>query len=466
MKKEFKYKFTEHNKKQNKHLVKKIILSFIFLYFLFALFCNIYIHKFLSRQVIPFNQGWYHYNSASLSSDANIYPDLIASLKPQATVFISMFLWPYAINEKTKNLPPFDTLLAGDLNNKNINGEVFIDGINVDYKIQPSQLKRNPIIQATSRLHWTVLNQPYALPNNLIMWIIHTPWLQLFINRYTPNFLSEAYAVLKISSNHQKIVIINEGQSAWIGSRNFNRINWNNQDQFLYFTGDIAKCIYLNAVKTIAYLNPGYENLYQDVKSHIQVKPSTIDTQHIPMNFAKLLQTAAIKPTILSLIRESNHIDGEISLFDEEDIIAAMNNMLKHKGTINLILDPNKYIFRFKTPFMPNIIAIKDLAPEAKVRIQNTAFQMHTKAALFTLKNGSICYFNSTANWTRGALVFFAFNDVGVLLCNDKNIISQFNTNFANNWEHSTPRENLQISYNYWRYIAARAMSLIGVNTW
>jgi len=424
-------------------------------------------HNKLLNLKRPYSQGWYSYKNGELASDQAIFSKFTHSLKPNDDVFIFMFLWPYHRdykNELKDNTEEPDIKLATYLGNKNIKGNVFVDNINFDYNSEKKNLESNRVVQLTPDLNWQGVSEYYALPNNLFMWFIHTPQLQLMLEKYFPTFISQSYAFLKLASNHQKVVVINENE-AWIGSRNFNRSNWNNQDHFLEIEGFAAKIIFNEAVNTIVRLNPSVENL---TFSTIQNTPKAVNLENNneKKNLAKILRTSEIKPTILHLIKNATHIDGMVSLLTEPDSIAEINTFLERKGRLRLILDPNNYIFFIKWPYLPNIIPLMDIETTAELRLHKTKYQMHTKAALFTLKNGSTCYLGGSANWTTGAIERLAYNDLGILLCNDTKIIREFNQNFSENWNQSLPRETIDISHKFYRYGVAKILTWLGINPW
>ena len=446
-------------------------LYFLCAYFLGALIWNVASYHRLRHSATSLSTQWYHYDHAELTTNEHIYPELLKQIHAADIIWVSMFMWPYYADDSNKSstLEPCDLKLAQYLHEKNITGNIFVDSINSGYKIIPEKLNSNAVINATgASIKWRINWQPNALPNNLMMWLIHTPWLQNIICKSRLTSLQKIYSLLKVSSNHQKVVITNQGETASVGSRNFDRTSWNNADMMVTYRGDFAKAIYQTAARTIAYLNPAIaEQVNDGVNAASTLTTSTIYfEQATQTNAARILTVAEIKSSILFLIKNSTQIEAEISVFTDSDIINAFNEFISRGGKLRLILDPNNYTFSFKLPNMPNVIPIKKLLPAAQVGVYDTQFQLHTKSALFYLSNGNTVVLSGTANWTDGALQRLAYNDIACLILNDAAINQSFMDMMDQAWMRSTPREKLNIKHMTAKIWLSKIMLFIGLNPW
>ncbi|MBP9742127.1 MAG: phospholipase D family protein [Burkholderiales bacterium] len=448
------------------------IIEIMGIFCIIGLSWNILQYYKIGRSKLPLSYNWYSYSSAEIYAHEQIYSQLISEIKVNDIIWVSMFMWLYK-NKADLNNPNLQSLelkLVQYLEQCNVTGTVFVDAIDFGYEVTPEKIAHHPLVRAThGKLRWEVNYQPNSLPNNLLMWLFHTPWLQNTINNTKYTILHKIYALLKLSSNHQKILIINEGQKACIGSRNFNCSNWNNKDMLLVFQGIFAKVIYQAAAKTIANLNPRKKALVDSVLStNFKIKPINIDlSRYTSINkMARVLNTAEIKPTILYLINQSREINAELAILTDTDIINALNNFLLRGGKLRLILDTNNYMFSFKTYNMPNVIPIVRLLSNAQVGIYNSSFQMHTKMALFNLANGNTVLLGGSANWSHGALRYFAFNDMNFIVLNDNNLNQRFMEIMDRDYKECVLREQVRIPYKLLKICLTRIMLTIGINSW
>jgi|GEM_PF-2392408 len=447
-------------------LAKRILLLAGLSYCLFSLSYNLYQHSVLQRAKLPFEQGWYEYTQAYLATDEDIYPRMIETIKPQQQIFISMFIWFYHKDSNQQaNIIPYDLQFAEYLHKQKAKGDIFIDSLNLDYQLKPDQAFTSAAMQAAPEMNWHVMTQPTALPNNLFMWLFHNPWTQELIEKFFPVKLQQIYKILCLSSNHQKVVVLDQGRAAWLGTRNFNRLNWNNHDQMVFISGDIAKKIYAEAARTIVRLNPNQTSamLKQAEQADAEFKPQVLGNSE---QQAKLLTTAEAKPVLQYLISHAVKIDAQIGVFADPDLISELNRFLARKGQLRLLMDANQYSFSLKMPFMPNIIPLTDIKLKETMRIMPTDFQMHVKSALFTLEDGRSFYLTGSANWTTGALDHYSFNDLGLVIADDAKINGQYLTNFNKLWQQASPVDDISIEQPRLKYYLARLMLWIGYNPW
>ncbi len=444
------------------------IIIIVFLYPLIALIFNLYCYLRLKIKKFKFNENWLSYNEASLFCDDKIFKGLTESIKQESNLFISMFFWHFMGDTDISDEYEYNysNILAEYLNEKNVIGEIYCDPINLEYEMNEENFTRPGVIKRLWKMKWNFPVNCNAIPNNIIMWIVHTPFLQKILEFFSLYKILKYYQALKITSNHQKIVIIDSAK-AWFGSRNFNAKNWYNYDHFLFFSGDIAVEIHREAVNTIFFLNyrdkKKYNNLYNNLSGkEVSFKKFNNEEKKI----IKLLKSNEVKSCILELINRSDQIDILISLFSDISIIKALNKFVERGGRLRIIMDPNNYIFNVKLPLMPNILPILKIHKDADLRISKTNYQLHTKAAMFYINENEKYIFEGTGNWTKGALDRYSYSDLGLCIYNDSILIKEWENNFQYHFSHSISRDDLILKSPKLKYISTRILLLIGLNPW
>lgn len=439
----------------------------IALYALFNLILNLRFWYQCHSLQRPFEEGWATNSKINLFTDQAIFPAFQQHIQTGDQLFAIIFFWHETRPEFVK-LEPLDMQLLQDWQAKQVTGFILFDGINFDYDYKNQHLITDQFTQLQTYVPLNVLTPA----NNLLYWPFFNPWLHQVITKLPFQKLRKSLVAFKISSNHQKVIYQSNSQVAWIGSRNFERSAWCNHDHMVRVEGTLANMIINEAMQAVKNANcpmPNVEAKWQNVCRFA----TPITTQQFienASNIGKVIRTAEIKATILELISRSEQIDLFVNLLTDLTIIKALNQFVQNGGQLRIILDPNHYIFHFNMPYLPNIIPLLKFIPAVDVRMANTQYQMHTKAGLFTLKNGQQMYFGGSSNWTVGAIQRYAFNDLGILLVVDSDFIQSFQQNFLTMWKNALAREQI-LPHKSWffkqsKYWLAMVMSWSGVNTW
>lgn len=444
------------------------ISCILMVFFIFNFVWQLTIWLSIKNRARPFEDGWQDYQTATLFMDDEIYPALLENVSVNEELIVNMFLWGAPDNGLTTT-HHYDLDLALDWHHKNVSGLILLDSINLHYQTSPQQIRDHAIVQALPQMQVVILNNALTPPNNLLYWIVTNPWLhEKFCEHSSFSFFFKLIAC-KISSNHQKIIIQKDKQIAWIGSRNFQRLNWMNQDSFIRLQGNITDTIAFEMIRSTKFSNFNLDaiiNPYLD-----QCKNHAINHLKSSQNLQiKVIRPAEYLPTILHLIENSVTIYLKMNMLAHNKIIQALNRFVQRGGKLSLILDPNNYIFQFKLPLLPNIIPLLNIHDNANIKLANTQHQMHSKDALFILEDSRHFFISGSANWTVGALTRFSYNDLGVLLTGDENLYRKFLAGFDKLWEQSKSREEilatLSSSNKLKKYCLAKLMLWSGINPW
>ena len=454
--------------------VGKTICVIIGIYLLSSLGFNLYVYFHQLNTERPFEVGWYKFEEAHLSTDKEIYGDLTKSIKKNDSIFVSMFQWPRMEGKKVHE--GLDVKLASYLNQMDVRGDVYIDPFGFLYKTTTREIESNPVVQAAPHLNWLVYDHPFELPNNVIMWIFCNSLISKTLNSISWTFPKNLYLFLKSSVNHQKIVILNQGNSgAWIGSKNFDDdIGWYSNDDFLFLKGDLAKVLYFECLSSINRIEgkvPILHNLLMHAKEQISSLPTfTYDLGVNPPEpqMGKILRNSEIRNAMLKLIEESKEIKISIFRLVDHSIIKALNKAADQGAKVEVILDADNTILGIRAfKYAPNVVSIKDLNKNIAVKVVDMGqFNMHVKAALFTLKNEQKIYFVDTGNWSYGSLDRMAFNDMSAMILPPPEVEAQFIKQFEGFWNQAKERGSLKIKAFYFKYYMSKFTQLTGLAPW
>lgn len=438
-------------------LVINAILSFAFNYFVW--FNRV-------RRQGDLLKAWCAYDRAILYADEAILDALKMSLVACQYLKAFVFLWPYWPDLHLR-MREDDRDLLRQLKNNVQSGDIFLDDLNRNYASRHEAI-RAYLSEGGDKIRWHFCGQYGSTANFFGAWFFCNPVTQWLFVTQPWAFLRKLYFFMKISSNHQKILSLNHGESLWMGSRNFNRKNWANQDHMLHMTGDFSRYV----IRRLSYLNAGLNPLHRqqflaDLPNRVDLhdlkdESALVDTRH----HAKLLINGEIKHHLFSLIRRATHIDVMMNLFSDITIIRALNAFVERGGKLRVLLDSNAYIFTFRFPYMPNVVAMRALCAKAEVKVLKTDFQMHTKSAVFVLDSGARVTWVGSVNWTVGGLSRLCFNDSACLLLNDERCEAAFYQNFDALWSRAKDRSSLVIPYAACRYYFALILGAIGFVPW
>jgi len=168
----------------------------------------------------------------------------------------------------------------------------------------------------------------------------------------------------------------------------------------------------------------------------------------------------------LHLIEQADQMMIMVSILTEPSLIRALNRAAKRGARIQVLLDSNHYMFDLRLPYMPNVIAVKDLHKDIQVRMHYTQYQLHAKSAQFTQDSGEHFTWINSANWVEGGFNRYAWNEAGVLLYNDHDVAAKFENDFIREWAGSTDRSGLCIPNIPYKYYLSKIFLKSGFCGW
>lgn len=446
--------------------MKRAIFTTITLYLIISFGFNTFLFLRQKGSIRPFEKGWYSYERALLSSGKDVFNDLTKSIKNGDEIFISQFEWPRYVTHKRKVRDELDLKLANDLNQKKVSGVVYMDPLGFDF--DPKNMRKNPVVAATSLLHWISCDHVFEVPNSKLAWFFSNPLSQKLVDISHLHLLEKLYSVLRITINHQKVVVINQGKSgAWLGSKNFDDAQgWYNFDHYLFVEGPLAQDIYYESLNSISEIDQSTAVIS---KLLTQARDQMSDIASVSFNsrqkMGRVLRRNETKEVALALIENSAEINIMMYRLVDHDMIEALNRAAERGAKINVLLDSNKTVAGFNIAYFPNLIAFKDLSSKIVVRIFDPDYEsfLHAKSALFELENGSKVLICGSANWTKSSLVTGSFNDLGVAIVADEALEKEYKKSFNEVWQLAKSREDLIIDHLAFKAWLAKLVQSIGV---
>lgn len=514
-------------KKTKKKGVLKIILLIIGLFLLFNLIRNTYKTSSFETEINSFNkfdnyeEGFLPISNTDIWFDDEIRPN-IKNVMAQAkeNIYIDNFLLEFDSNlsdilQETQNINPETrqehatidylftihelleeneeltvTLLTDEINKRYLNSSY-------DYKNLKSLNVANPCaLLKDTRFNCIYHSTLHQKPNFLVIRMLpYEEILQLTTSiergsgkncNLIVRLIERFFKALRINSNHLKAVVIDHGSKVIIGSRNFNDKNDNNSDVMFLFEGDAAKNYY--ELEKILIKNSIRNNYWQNNLQYLQsvIKNNPYDPENNEFEYLSLFDEGSktklftgnqFRRSIIQTIQKSapeSELNIAIANISCKEIINEIVKANERGVKVRIIVDDNKYIFQWKFPNMPNIKAIrifKDL--DIPIKVYKTDYQFHQKILSATVELGGGIKKNvvllSTGNFTHGAVNRHAYDDVALLI-EDEKTYDKFNSYFNNLWESEQfigyTDDQIYTFNGFTKSILISIMDYSGLNFW